>query len=240
MIDAMTLDLFELNKKIKSVKGRKITVKNVLGQRFIGSGVDNNKSIEIYGTPGNALGAYLNRCDITVYGNAQDAIGDTMNSGSITVHGNSGDATGYAMRGGLIMIKGSIGYRGGIHMKEYKEHKPVITVGGSAGDFLGEYQAGGIIVVLGIGSEDKAPIGHYCGTGMHGGVIYVRSKFKPKNLPPQVLVEECDESDAETIEKYVRLYAERFDANADELLASEYYKLVPNAKNPYKQLYTNN
>lgn len=240
MIDATALDLFELNKKIKSVKSRKITVNNVLGQRFIGSGVDGKKSIEIYGTPGNALGAYLNNCDITVYGNAQDAIGDTMNSGTITVYGNSGDATGYAMRGGLIMIKGNIGYRGGIHMKEYKEHKPIIVVGGCAGNFLGEYQAGGIILVLGIGSENKTPIGHYCGTGMHGGVIYVRSRFKPKHFPPQVLVEECDESDAKVIEKYVSLYAERFGADTKSLINSEYYKLVPNAKNPYKQLYTNN
>lgn len=100
--------------------------------------------------PGNALGAYLNGAEITVSGNAQDAVGDTMNEGKIVVHGQIGDAAGYAMRGGRIYIKGNAGYRAGIHMKAYKDKKPIMVIGGRAGSFLGEYQAGGIIIVLGL------------------------------------------------------------------------------------------
>jgi len=95
-------------------------------------------------------------------GNAQDATGDTMNDGTIYIHGNSGDVCGYAMRGGKIFIRDNAGYRTGIHMKQYKEKKPVIVIGGTAGSFLGEYLAGGIIIVLGLNSEDTVPVGDFC------------------------------------------------------------------------------
>lgn len=68
-----------------------------------------------------------------------------MNEGDIIIHGNVGDACGYGMRGGRIFIEGDCGYRGGIHMKAYQEHFPVVVIGGKAGSFLGEYQAGGLI-----------------------------------------------------------------------------------------------
>ena len=99
--------------------------------------------------------------DITVRGNAQDAVGDTMNDGSIVIHGNIGDAAGYAMRGGRIYVKGNAGYRAGIHMKEYKDKKPVIVIGGRAGSFLGEYQAGGLIIVLGLGIGERPIVGNF-------------------------------------------------------------------------------
>ena len=118
-IVANDIDYKLLNDKIRE-KGKTITVKNCLGQRFIAAGM-NDKNITIEGIPGNALGAYLNGANITVQGNAQDATGDTMNEGKIIIHGNIGDAAGYAMRGGSIFVKGDAGYRAGIHMKAYKE-----------------------------------------------------------------------------------------------------------------------
>ncbi|HPB16089.1 MAG TPA: glutamate synthase, partial [Clostridia bacterium] len=138
-----------------------------LGVRYIACG-EKDKEYTINGTPGNALGAYLDGGIVTVYGNAQDATGDTMNAGEITIHGNTGDAVGYAMRGGQIYIKGDAGYRAGIHMKQYKDKVPVIVIGGTVGSFLGEYQAGGIILVLGIGHENRSVAGNFCATGMHG------------------------------------------------------------------------
>ena len=44
--------------------------------------------IEIHGTPGNGLGAYLDGAEIIVHGNAQDAVGDTANDGRIIVYGS--------------------------------------------------------------------------------------------------------------------------------------------------------
>ncbi|MFR6278023.1 MAG: hypothetical protein ACLULM_03870 [Acutalibacter sp.] len=156
-----------------------------LGQRYIAAGAGEG-FYSVDQVPGNALGAYLDGATVEVFCNAQDATGDTMNGGEIIVHGSSGDATGYAMRGGSIYIERDAGYRCGIHMKEYQQKVPAIVIGGRCGSFLGEYQAGGTIVVLGIGWEDRCPVGNFCGTGMHGGRIYLRTTHLPPDLPAQV------------------------------------------------------
>ncbi len=210
-----------------------------LGQRYIGCGASEGK-IELYQVPGNALGAYLDGGKIEVFCNAQDATGDTMNSGEIVIHGSSGDATGYAMRGGSIFVERDAGYRCGIHMKEYKKKIPRIVIGGRCGSFLGEYQAGGVILVLGIGEEDRSPVGNFCGTGMHGGKIYLRTTHLPPDLPAQITVGEAGEKDKEIIAPLVDRYCQSFGADQKTLLASHYYVLSPNTKNPYKQLYVNN
>ena len=238
IINSQGLDPREINELIRTAKEESIILNNCLGQRFIGSGLG-KKEISINGIPGNALGAYLNGASITVNGNAQDAVGDTMDSGEIVIHGSTGDAAGYSMRGGEIYIKNNAGYRAGVHMKEYKQKKPVIVIGGRAGSFLGEYQAGGIVIVLGIGCEG-VPVGRYCGTGMHGGSIFIRSEEPPENLPAQVTCTECTNEDLKQIEPYVSEYAAYFDKDAKELLRSKFYKLLPNSNNPYRQLYVQN
>ncbi|MDR0290556.1 MAG: glutamate synthase, partial [Treponema sp.] len=184
-ITARQLDFKALNDQIKSTEGD-VCINECYGQRFIGSGAKGRK-ITINGTPGNALGAYLDGAVIEVNGNAQDAVGDTMNAGKIVIRCNAGDALGYAMRGGTIFDQGNAGYRTGIHMKEYKEKKPVIVIGGKVGSFLGEYLAGGLIVVLGLGEENAVPVGNFTGTGMHGGRIFIRSKTELAALPALVI-----------------------------------------------------
>jgi len=211
-------------------------INECFGERFIGCAAK-NIHITINGTPGNALGAYLDGGIIEVNGNAQDAVGDTMNDGKIVVHGNAGDALGYAMRGGSIFIKGDAGYRTGIHMKEYKEKKPVIIIGGKAGSFLGEYLAGGLIVVLGIGATD-APVGNFTGTGMHGGKIFLRTNAELPLLPKQVVKEVASKEELNEVIPYLNEFSQAFGFNTEELLKESFYILKPNAKNPYKQLYT--
>lgn len=210
-----------------------------IGERYIGAG-QSEGTIVLHEVPGNALGAYLDGAEIILHCNAQDATGDTMNAGEITIHGSTGDAAGYAMRGGSIYVQGDAGYRAGIHMKEYQEKVPVLVIGGRTGSFLGEYQAGGVIVVLGIGCEDRQPVGNFCGTGMHGGRIYLRTEHLPKDLPGQVIADVATEEDMKTAEPLIRRYCEKFGADAEALLSSRYYVLKPNTKNPYKQLYVTN
>ncbi|EPR11704.1 glutamate synthase [Ruminiclostridium papyrosolvens] len=228
----------EINEQIRNAADTEIILDKVYGQRYIGCGIK-GKTITINGTPGNALGSYMDGADVIVHGNAQDATGDTMNDGSIIIHGNCGDTTGYGMRGGKILIKGNAGYRVGIHMKEYKEQKPVVVVGGKTGDFLGEYQAGGIIIVLGIG-VDGIPVGNFCGTGMHGGAIYLRCNDIPEGLPPQVSATSATEEDKKQIDGIVVDFCENFGYDKKEILKSNFIKLTANTKNPYKQLYTHN
>ncbi|MDR1858305.1 MAG: glutamate synthase [Treponema sp.] len=236
-ISAQNLDFRELNRQVKAA-GEYVHIEACYGQRFIGSGLQ-GKTIVINGTPGNALGAYFDGGAIEVRGNAQDAAGDTMNDGKIVIHGNAGDALGYAMRGGGIFVRGNAGYRTGIHMKEYKDKKPVIVIGGKTGSFLGEYLAGGLIVVLGIGVEEQ-PVGNFTGTGMHGGKIFIRTDRDLAALPAQVTTEIAREDDLREIEPVVCEFARYFGMDAQSLMKDRYLVLKPNAKNPYKQLYTAN
>lgn len=226
-----------LNQSIRNAN-EDVVIENCFGERFIGAGAA-SKTITINGTPGNALGAYLDGATIIVNGNAQDAVGDTMNDGKIVIHGNAGDALGYAMRGGKILVKGNAGYRTGIHMKEYQDKKPVIVVGGCAGSFLGEYLAGGLIIILGLNTED-CPVGNFTGTGMHGGEIFIRSHQLPRSLPKQVCSDLADESDMERIRPVLMEFSETFNLTMDEILGKTFHRLTPNAKSPYKQLYTIN
>ena len=210
-----------------------------LGQRYIAAGAGEG-FYSVDQVPGNALGAYLDGATVEVFCNAQDATGDTMNGGEIIVHGSSGDATGYAMRGGSIYIERDAGYRCGIHMKEYQQKVPAIVIGGRCGSFLGEYQAGGTIVVLGIGWEDRCPVGNFCGTGMHGGKIFLRTAHLPPDLPAQVCVKQAEAGDKEIIRPLVEGYCARFGGEAEALLQSEYFLLTPNSQNPYRQMYVHN
>ena len=236
-ISAQNLNFRELNEQVAATE-EDVHIWDCCGQRFIGCGLS-TKAMTIEGTPGNALGAYLDGAVIEVNGNVQDAVGDTMNGGKIIVHGHAGDALGYAMRGGSIFVCGDAGYRTGIHMKQYIDKKPSIIIGGSVGSFLGEYLAGGLIVVLGIGAE-KIPVGHFAGTGMHGGKIFIRTECEIADLPAQVTAEIAMEADLQEIAPLVLAFASYFHHDAEKLLSDRFYVLKPNAKNPYKQLYVMN
>ncbi|MBM3710067.1 MAG: hypothetical protein FJW61_06580, partial [Actinobacteria bacterium] len=215
---------FKIKQAINSVhnNSKVIVLKNVVGQRYIGDGIKEKIKIKIYGTPGNDMAAFMDGPEIEVFGNGQDGIGNTMNSGRIILHGDCGDILGYSMRGGEIYVRGSVGWRSGIHMKSYLEKFPVIVIGGRAGNFLGEYIAGGVIIVLGLNLAESNPknivggrksksfcfnsgnfffsfcnsiIGDYTGTGMHGGVIYLKKDVEDYRLGREVKKMTIDEND---------------------------------------------
>lgn len=227
-----------LNKMIRQSEGG-LVLENCMGQRFIAAGAG-SRTIEIEGTAGNALGAYLDGADIIVRGNAQDAVGDTMNDGRITIYGSCGDAAGYAMRGGEIYIRGDVGYRAGIHMKAYRDKSPVLVVGGRCGSFLGEYQAGGTIIALGLGYDDSQVLGYFCGTGMHGGKIFVRCDSFLADVAEQVSAARANEEDLELIRPYLDIFCKTFGVSEEEVFSKGFYVLTPNTNNPYQQLYVQN
>ncbi len=233
-------DFKALNRRIRESSDWEITLNGCIGQRYIATG-ESGRKIIVNGTPGNALGAYLNGGEVYVHGNGQDAVGDTMNSGKIIIYGNAGDATGYAMRGGKIYVKGNTGYRAGIHMKAFMQSRPVIVIGGRAGSFLGEYQAGGVIVVLGKNNDGLPIVHNFCGTGMHGGVMYLRCDKLPHKLPVQVHTATKRGYEVEELKDILADYCSYFpEYNLKELLADNYFVLTPNTQNPYKQMYTDN
>ena len=238
LVDAKQIDYQLLNAKIRESDGN-VSITNCLGQRFIAAGLD-HKEITITGTPGNALGAYLNGANITVYGNAQDAVGDTMNEGQIIIHGNIGDAAGYAMRGGEMYVKGNAGYRAGIHMKEYKEKRPVMVIGGVCGSFLGEYQAGGIIIALGLDSKGKDIVSNFPCTGMHGGKMFLRSDCKDIHFPDNVSVRQATADDLAEIKEYISKFCSVFEYDTETIMNAYFTVITPDSKNPYKQMYVAN
>ena len=244
-IDASDLSYRDLNGILREqmVGGAdKILLRNVNGQKFIGTRLylpdtANNKrhdlEIDIYGTPGNDLGAFLHGHKITVHANAQDGVGNTMGGGEIVVEGRAGDVVGMSMRGGKIFIRDGVGYRAAMHMKEYEEMVPVLVIGGAAQDFLGEYMAGGIVILLGV--EQDA---NFIGTGMHGGAIYIRAHVGAHQLGKEVGVQELDDRNRAVLERYVKEFAEHFpEVDAENILEDEFLKLVPVSKRPYEAVY---
>lgn len=238
LLNADGLDYRTLNELIRTATDDCI-VTNCCGQRFIASGMS-ARNITIDGTPGNALGAYLNGARITVNANAQDAVGDTMNDGTIIVHGNIGDAAGYGMRGGRIFVEGNAGYRTGIHMKEYMDKVPVIVIGGTAGSFLGEYQAGGMIIVLGLESDGRRIIGDFPCTGMHGGKMFLRCDCSGIKFPKQVTARPAASEDLRSIEGHIAEFCTLFGYDINEVLNAQFTMITPDTKNPYHQMYVAN
>lgn len=237
-IEANGLSCSQINDTIRSA-GKECRVCACLGQRFIGAGMS-GKSLVIDGIPGNALGAYLGGGSITVNGNAQDAVGDTMNAGRIVIHGSVGDAAGYAMRGGEIYVRDNAGYRAGIHMKEYKEKKPVIVIGGRCGSFLGEYQAGGLIIVLGLNTDGRPVVGNFPGMGMHGGKMILGGDTSEIRFPDRVTTRPMSDEDAKEIGPFVRRFCESFGYDEKDIMNRQYTVVVPDTKNPYRQMYVAN
>ncbi|MEA5050998.1 MAG: glutamate synthase [Oscillospiraceae bacterium] len=206
-----------------------------MGQRYLGCGMA-DAALELHGTPGNALGAYLDGGRIEVFGNAQDATGDTMNGGTIVIHGSCGDAAGYAMRGGSIFVRGDVGYRAGVHMKAYADKSPTLVVGGTAGCFLGEYQAGGSILVLNLDDRTQ-PVGDFAAVGMYGGSILLRAAQAPAGLPAQVTARPADSWALSRARAPLEAFCACFGLDAKPILACDFIEITPDTSNPYKQMY---
>ena len=231
----------ELNARLRdavSEGAHRVELHNVYGQRYIGTGLDKPVEIEIFGTPGNDLGAFMDGPRIIVRGNTQDGCGNTMNSGEIIVHGHAGDIVGLSARGGKIFVREDVGYRAGIHMKEYLDKKPVLVIGGTAQDFLGEYMAGGILILLGLNlAEGEHHKARFLGTGMHGGVIYLRGSVDDYQLGKEIGVAGLEGKDHSILDGFIGEFAAHFGYDAEEILKHKFTKLFPLWLRPYGRLY---
>jgi glutamate synthase domain-containing protein 3 len=217
-MDASGVFYRELNARLRDMTSNgtsKIELRNVYGQRYIGTDLDKPVNIEVFGTPGNDLGAFMDGPRIIVHGNAQDGCGNTMNEGEIIVHGHAGDILGLSARGGRIFVRDDVGYRAGIHMKEYGDKKPVVVIGGTAQDFQAKF----------------------IGTGMHGGVIYLRGSIEDYQLGKEVGIAELEEKDYQILDQLVSEFAAHFGYKAEGILKHNFIKLFPRWLRPYGRLY---
>ncbi len=240
-IDARGIYYKTLNEQIREaldLGARTVILDHVNGQRYIGAGLHaQGVTLVVNGVPGNDLATFMDGPTVIVNENAQDGIGNTMNSGRVVVNGDAGDVLGYGMRGGRLYVRGDVGYRVGIHMKAFGEAHPVIVAGGRARDFFGEYMAGGELILLGLGESDDALVGSYVGTGMHGGVIFLRGTVAEHQLGKEVGVAEPDAADQARLEEVVGDFCRVMQLDATAVLAEPFVKLYPYSHRPYGKLY---
>jgi len=213
-----------------------IVLDDVRGHRYIGTGLPAGVRITINGIPGNDLAAFMNGAELVVNGNAQDGVGNTMNGGKVVIRGTAGDILGHSMRGGKILVRDNVGYRTGIHMKAYEGRFPIVVIGGNAKDYLGEYMAGGILAVLGIGCSNS-PAGSYVGTGMHGGLMFIRGRIEPHQLGREVGLGKVDESDWAALKPALDEFCGAFGHDVSEFKPADFVKLSPQTTRPYGKLY---
>jgi len=142
------------------------------------------------------------------------------------------------MRCGSICIKDDVGYSVGIHMKEYFDKVPILVIGGTAQDFLGEYMAGGRLVILGLTLKEGEPHkANFIGTGMHGGILYIRGDVEDHQLGAEVSKVPLDEVDKEFLDNIISEYCNHFDADKEEIMKGKFIKLLPLSKRPYGRIY---
>jgi glutamate synthase domain-containing protein 3 len=241
-IDAKGIYYAQINERIRKLAAqgeKEITLINVTGQRYIGGGIQTpDLKITVKGVAGEDLAAFMEGPTIEVMNNAQDGVGNTMNDGKVIIRGLAGDVVGYGMRGGKIFIRDDVGYRVGIHMKGFRDKQPVLVVGGCAGDFFGEYQAGGCLVLLGLTNSRKhSVVGDYCGTGMHGGVMYIRGNFNENYLGKEVKHFDLTDQDTVRLKPILEEFSGTFGITEDIYDFHRYKKIIPVSTRPYGQLY---
>jgi glutamate synthase domain-containing protein 3 len=239
-IDAKDMHYTPLNQKVRAAVAdgaEEIVLNNVLGQRFIGNGVQGNSRIIVNGVPGGDVCMFMSGPTCIVNGNAEHAPGNTMDKGMLVIHGSAGDAVAHGMRGGKVFVRNNIGYRGGIHMKQYEvEARPMLVIGGTAHSFLGEYMAGGLVLVLGIGQE-KAMTDRGIGSGIHGGEIIIRGEVDDHLLGVGARKFEFTEADLERIKPVIESFCEHFDLDPAPFMDTNYTRIAPASSRPFAGKY---
>ena len=98
--------------------------------------------------------------------------------------------------------------------------------------------AGGILILLGMnlgqGEPHKAK---FVGTGMHGGVIYLRGSIENYQLGKEVGVAQPEETDWQILRQHIGEFAARFGYNTEDILNYNFIKLFPRWLRPYGRLY---
>ena len=174
---------------------------------------------------------------IIVHGNADHAPGNTMDNGRIVIHGSAGDAVAHSMRGGRVYVRDNIGYRGGIHMKQYMNKRPILIVGGAARAFLGEYMAGGLLIVLGLTGSLLLK------NGVSEVVFTVeRSSYVVRWILTYLGVgaKQTPATDEEKamITPFIEDFAQVFGIDAKALISSGYTRISPASARPFANKYT--
>ena len=78
---------------------------------------------------------------------------------------------------------------------------------------------------------------NFIGTGMHGGVIYLRGSINDFQLGKEVGIAELEGEDYQVLQRFVGEFAVHFGYDAAEILKHKFIKLFPRWLRPYGNLY---
>ena len=158
---------------------RKFILYRVSGQRCIstagfGKGDTDDVEIDVYGTPGEYLGAFMQGGTIRVHGSSQNFTAMVMHHGNIYVYGNAGKVCGYASKGGKVFIMGNVVDRAWTNSVNDPRCQDLdIRILGYATKYAGESLMGGDFFFGGLRFNEKGEVvtctRPYLGTKLMGG-----------------------------------------------------------------------
>ncbi len=170
---------------------RTLTVFNMRGQRFVGSGFGprtDGLRLDVYGSSGDYLASGLDGMELHVHNDAQDQVGQILKSGTLVVHGTVGQTLLYGAKGGEIFVLGNAAGRPLINAVG----RPRVIINGTALDYLAEsfmagdpLDGGGFVILNGITFDVEGRIVDldtpYPGGNLFslasGGAIYARDPY---------------------------------------------------------------
>jgi glutamate synthase domain-containing protein 3 len=94
------------------------------------------------------------------------------------------------------------------------------------------------VILLGLGGTLHSQ--NFIGSGMHGGVIYIRGKVNRLSVADQVEISQPGVDDLKVLDQYVGEFVERFPEmrlSKQEILNGEFVRLAPKSKRPYAKMY---
>jgi glutamate synthase domain-containing protein 3 len=167
------------------------------------------------------LGTDLHRpVEIHIYGTPGNDLASFMDGPRIVVHGNAQDGCGNTMNGGELIVHGRAGDVTGHSMRG------------------GKIFIRGVLVVLGLTlGPGERHIANFIGTGMHGGVMYIRGELEDYQLGKEVGQVSLDEDDQQLLKDLVTEFAGHFGRDARAILSRPFTKLIPLSLRPYGRLY---
>ncbi len=158
---------------------RKYILYRVNGQRLISTAVmgtsdTDDVEMDVYGTPGEYFGAFMQGGTIRLHGNAQNFCAMCMHHGFLYVYGNAGKVCGYASKGGSVFILGDIvdrAWTNSVNDPRCQDLK--IHILGSASKYCGESLMGGKFFFGGMYFDSRGKLRlqerPYRGTKLLGG-----------------------------------------------------------------------
>ena len=99
--------------------------------------------------------------------------------------------------------------------------------------------AGGILVLLGMNTQfaEQPLVGSFVGTGMHGGVIYLRGTVEEWQVGKGCGIFSAEEGDMAKLEPILADYCDALGRDLEAVLAEPFTKLTPASHRPYGKLY---